>query len=363
MPLPLLLETDPPLAWDEAADLIAAQSGVVFLVGATDVGKSTLALEAANRAVRAGKHVAILDSDLGQGEVGPPGTMGLVRLETPVAALGELPPRALAFVGACSPNGHFLSVVEGVHQLVRHARDRGDELVIVDTSGLIAGRLAEKLKLAKLEVLRPCLVVALQRGSELQRLNALMQARTAAPVMRAQSPAGAGRKSPVYRRVQRAQRMRKHFESARIHDLDLASLRTLDGWLYTGTALPVATLRAAATALKTDVPHGEQTADGIYLCITGKPDRDGFTIFHDLFGKKRVTLTPAVTLSSLLVGLVGPEGRLIDVALLQGVNFERALFSLLTPARTLEDVRLLHFGRLRVRPDGSEITHLRPSDL
>jgi len=60
---------------------------------------------------------------------------------------------------------------------------------------------------------------------------------------------------------------------------------------------------------------------------------------------------------------VGPGGHLADIGLLQGVNFERALFSVLTPARGGAEIGQLLFGRLRVRPDGSEIARLRPSDL
>jgi polynucleotide 5'-kinase involved in rRNA processing len=228
---------------------------------------------------------------------------------------------------------------------------------------MVQGRLAEKLKLAKLEVLRPSLVLVVRKGSEIQRLTRLVQSATTAPVVEVQSPALVRKKSAVYRRAQRGIRMRRHFESARVVELDLARLQTIDGWLFSGVPIPAATLRTLEQALKTTIPHGEQTADGIFLCLGGRADRTGFNVFHDVFGKKRVTMMPAFFLQNLLVGLIGPDGWLVDVAILQGVNFERALFSLRTPARTLEDVRMLHFGRLRLRTDGSEIAHLRPGDL
>jgi polynucleotide 5'-hydroxyl-kinase GRC3/NOL9 len=353
----------PPLPWSDAVALLARQSGVVMLVGATDVGKSTLTLEAANAAVRAGRKAAILDTDLGQGEVGPPGTLGIVRLETPVAALSDLKPRALAFVGDTAPIGHLLALVQGTRRLVRHSLAREDDVVFVDTSGLVAGRLAEKLKLAKLAVLEPSLVAVVQREDEIERLAELLAGTTAAPVVPVRSPEAVRTKSAVYRRAQRANRMRRHFENARIHDLDAAQVRVFDGWLYTGTALPPRKLQAVGEALKTEVLHGEATPDGVFLCLAGRPDRRGFDVLQEEFGRRRVVLTPATAFRNLLVGLVGPEGRLVDVGLLQGVNFERALFSVLTPARTVAEVGQLHFGRLRVRPDGGEIAHLRAGDL
>jgi polynucleotide 5'-hydroxyl-kinase GRC3/NOL9 len=352
-----------PLPWSEAVDLLAAQSGTVMLLGATDVGKTTLVLEAANAAVRAGRKAAILDTDLGQGEVGPPGTLGIVRLEAPVAELTELRPRALAFVGDIGPVGHFLSVVQGTRRMVAHALQREDDVVFVDTSGYVQGRLAEKLKLAKLAVLEPSLIAVVQRENELERLSALVAGTTEAPVICIQSDPAVRKKSQVFRRVQRANRMRRHFERARRHELDAGQIRVLDAWLYTGEPLGARRLESLAGALRTEVPHGEVTPDGVYLCCASRPSPAGLAVLQDEFGKRRVWISAAASFRNLLVGLVGPGGHLVDIGLLEGVNFERAVLSILSPARSVAEVGQVHFGRLRVRSDGSEITRLRPGDL
>lgn len=343
--------------------MLAAQSGVVMLVGAPDAGKTTLTLEAANAAVRAGRKAAILDADLGQGEVGPPGTLGVLRLEEPAAALSHLRPRALAFVGDVSPIGHLLTVVQGARRLVAHSLSRGDDVVYVDTSGLVHGRLAEKLKLAKLAVLDPSLVVVVQRSREIERLARLIETSSTGPVLWVQSPPEVRRKPPVYRRSQRINRMARHMTGARVHELDVTQAMVFDAWLYSGEALAAGQLGLASDALGTRVLHGEITADGVYLCAEGRPDRAGFVTLHEEFGRRRITVTPATAFRGLLVGMIGREGHLVDVGLLQAVHFDRAALSVLTPARSVSDVRQVHFGRLRLRPDGSEIAHLRPSDL
>jgi polynucleotide 5'-hydroxyl-kinase GRC3/NOL9 len=351
------------LTWDEGVETLAAASGVVVLIGATDVGKSTLVLQAANRAVAAGRRAAILDTDVGQGEVGPPGTLGIARLEVPVAELSLLRPRAMAFVGDISPVGHLLAVVQGARRLVRHALEREDEVVFVDTSGFVAGRLAERLKLAKVSILEPALVVLVRRGRELERLAELVAGTTAAPVVEVRTPPEVGYKAPVYRRIQRANRLRRHFERARRHELDASRVSVVEAWVYTGELLPRRRLDALGAALRTEIPHGEETADGIYLCCAGPPDRAAAATLYEEFGRRRVWITPTHAFRGLLLGLVGLEGRLIELAILEAINFERSLFSLLTPARTLDEVTQVHFGRLRVRPDGSEVARLRPGDL
>lgn len=247
--------------------------------------------------------------------------------------------------------------------MVAHALEREDDVVFVDTSGYVEGRLAEKLKLAKLAVLEPSLVVVVRRQNELERLAALVAGSTEAPVIQVQSQPEVRRKSPVFRRVQRANRMRRHFERARQYDLDASQVRVLDAWLYTGEPLGSRRLESLASALRTEIPHGEITPDGVYLCCTSRPNQAGAAVLQDEFGKRRVWITPAVSFRNLLVGLVGPGGRLVDIGLLEGVNFERAVLSVLTPTRSVAEVGQVHFGRLRVRPDGSEIVRLRPGDL
>ncbi len=361
--MPPLPEPPEALDWDSAIERISRETGVVLLMGATDVGKSTLALQAANAAATAGRPVAVVDTDVGQSEVGPPGTVGVVRLDGPVASLTELKPRALAFVGDTSPVGHLLPLLQGSRRLVDHARSRGDELVVVDTSGMVEGRLGEKLKLAEATILQPSLVMVVARGGELTRLESLVRGSCAAPVIRVRSAPDVRKKSPVYRRTQRANRMNRHFEGARLIDLDASQVMSFDTWLYSGTALTAWELRAATEALKTPVLHGESTPDGIFLCTEGRPDRKGFDLLQEDFKRRRTLVTPAIAFRHLLIGLIGDEGRLVDIGLLQGINFERAIYSVLTPARSVDEVRQIHFGRLRLRRDGSEIARLRPSDM
>jgi polynucleotide 5'-hydroxyl-kinase GRC3/NOL9 len=127
--------------------------------------------------VAAGRPSALLDSDVGQKSVGPPATVTLkhVRSADDLAAEVFEAADALSFVGSTSPQGHLLPVVTGVAELHRKARDEGADLVVVDTSGLVAGIYGQILKYHKVELLQPDLVVGLQRGEELLPLLGVIQ--------------------------------------------------------------------------------------------------------------------------------------------------------------------------------------------
>src|SRR5437868_9368344 len=107
------------LDWDAALHRAAALTGTVALIGPPDSGKSTFALALANRLAEAGRPAAVIDADVGQSEIGPPGAIGMARVERPVGALSEVRVRGLAFGGDISPFGHLMPVTLGTLLLLR----------------------------------------------------------------------------------------------------------------------------------------------------------------------------------------------------------------------------------------------------
>jgi polynucleotide 5'-hydroxyl-kinase GRC3/NOL9 len=151
---------------------VAQSSGVVLLFGGLDTGKTTLGRAIAAASLRNERAVAYLDADLGQKCVGPPTTVGLRMIQQPSDLEPEAMSRAdaIAFVGSISPQGQLLPLVVGASRLLERAFDNGADLVVVDTSGLVSGVYGQILKYHKVEMLRPDVVIGLQRGAELDQL-------------------------------------------------------------------------------------------------------------------------------------------------------------------------------------------------
>jgi polynucleotide 5'-hydroxyl-kinase GRC3/NOL9 len=169
--------SDVPQSHSETIERLASAPGRIFVVGGVDTGKTTFALQVARAGVEAGHVAAVVDADLGQSSIGPPGTIGLKLVrsaaDTEPGALGI--PDAMSFVGSVSPRGHFLSLVSGTAKLVLRAIEMGARLIVVDTSGMIAGVAGQVLKLTKAELCRPHHVVALARGGELEPIVGILQ--------------------------------------------------------------------------------------------------------------------------------------------------------------------------------------------
>jgi polynucleotide 5'-kinase involved in rRNA processing len=122
-------------------------------------------------------------------------------------------------------------------------------------------------------------------------------------------------------------------------------------------------VRFAAAALQTDVLHAEETSDAVNFLVRRSSSGTAPAALQEEFRGRRLVLTPAYVLQNLLVGLVEQDGSLADVAILQGVEFQRRVLTVLTPLNHVGMIRQVRLGRLRLRPDGSEIGPVRPGDL
>lgn len=164
---------------------LLAEPGVVFLLGGIDAGKTTFGIELARRALEAGIPAAIVDADTVQSTVGPPTTVGLKLVregerftrDTLRAADG------LGFVGSHVPKGHLLPLVTSTAKLVARAKREGARLVIVDTTSLVSGIYGQSLKFFKMDLIQPDIVIALERGGELEPVIGIAERFTGAEVL------------------------------------------------------------------------------------------------------------------------------------------------------------------------------------
>jgi polynucleotide 5'-hydroxyl-kinase GRC3/NOL9 len=139
-------------------------SGVVMVIGANDSGKSTLVRWLVDAFKGRGRSTARLDGDIGQAELGLPGTMTLA---LPVTG-STTRDRVGFFVGNTSPRGHMLPMLVGLRRLLDRSGRAGVEVTVMDTTGMVRGQAGIMLKEWKCQMVRPANLIALQREDELE---------------------------------------------------------------------------------------------------------------------------------------------------------------------------------------------------
>ena len=159
--------------FDELASRIS-RVGVAMLIGGLDTGKTTVALTAARDALASGRTPVLVDADVGNSTVGPPACVGMkvFRSEEDFNSLDR--PDGLHFVGTITPSRLVLQQVVATAAMVDRAKELGD-LIIIDTSAVASGVAGETLKYHKTELCRPEVVVALQRGEEMEPVVGMLR--------------------------------------------------------------------------------------------------------------------------------------------------------------------------------------------
>ena len=199
-----------------------------MILGASDTGKTTLAAALAKHAVAGmanatkSQPIGIIDADIGQSHIGPPTTVGWAIVDNPQINFSKLIVGGISFVGDVTPVGHLLQLTAAITQCVQQVSEAA-ELIIVDTPGFIHGPAATALWWAVQRILKPKLILAVQRDDELSNILAglwSLQVQLETIKSSPQIPT----KSPQDRRSYRQSQFRKYFRDSCLYNISLSNM-------------------------------------------------------------------------------------------------------------------------------------------
>jgi polynucleotide 5'-hydroxyl-kinase GRC3/NOL9 len=162
------MEIIPGPEWQTLLAMMMKFKGAVMIVGATDSGKSTIARYLIAQLVSEGIKVSLVDTDVGQTSLGLPGTISL-KVFCSGKDLEVFAPDKMFFVGAVNPATRIPLIIRITKTAVSGCREKSD-VVLIDTSGLVSGKIGEALKVGKIRAINPEHIVAVQRGDEIEHI-------------------------------------------------------------------------------------------------------------------------------------------------------------------------------------------------
>jgi polynucleotide 5'-hydroxyl-kinase GRC3/NOL9 len=169
--------------WEEVSYTIfngmATYPKSILITGPTDSGKTSLSTYIINQAIRVGLRPAVIDADIGQGDLAPPSVIGCGIVKKQILDLRELTTQYFAFVGDINPKGYDRLIARSVRRLLNKINtgkeDRPEvNLVVINTDGYITGSgLLGKLAIAN--KVHPDIIICL--GEHTSDLCMLIKAR------------------------------------------------------------------------------------------------------------------------------------------------------------------------------------------
>jgi len=343
---------DIPPPWKPALDA-AREQGTFVLLGATDSGKSTLAAILANEAHQAGRAVAVVDADIGQSSIGPPACVGMARLTARIASLDDLRLEAIDFVGACSPARHLLQCTTSASAMAAAAR-LSSETLIVDTTGLISGAFARALKGAKIRMLDPDFLIAVQAEDEVDHLIAHYGTRARPKVLRLPMSRAVKERSREERASRRQRKFAAYFAGAKTIELAWQDAPVENSPWTSGEPAPGHIRAYAEECVACEVFYAERGPDGIFLMVSGQPEEVGLRTLGEGFGANASVIETSA-LDRLLVGILGQRGETLGLGILEELDFRRRRSTIFTPLTDLQAARGLRLGSIRIARDGTQL--------
>lgn len=349
--------------WQNLISEIVAAPGVAMVLGGVDTGKTRFCLELCMAGLEAGVPTAIVDADVGQSEVGAPGTIGMALVEREVELLSDLKPKRLYFVGATSPADHVLECAIGTNKMVEAALALGAKLVVVDTTGLVGGWLGRKLKIYKADLVRPDYLIGIQRKHEIEHLLIPLTKVAWTKVRRVVSSDQAKRKQPEFRAARRRSNYYKHFADSHGHLIRLDDVSLWNTWLGAGRPMKWQYVKSIEDSLKCPVLHVEVTGQGIFIVSERPCSMEHREELEEQFKTANITAVTGETFRNVLVGLADENANTINVGLLQAIDFKHRYLFVISPIKTVSPVRIVQFGSLRVTKEGEELGVIKPGEM
>lgn len=334
-----------------------------MILGGVDTGKTRFCLELCMAALEAGVPAAIVDADVGQSEVGAPGTIGMALVDKQVESLSELKPKRLYFVGATTPANHLLECSVGTKKMVDAAQELGTKLVVIDTTGLVGGWLGRKLKTYKADLVRPNYLIGIQRKHEIEHLLLPFAKMASLKVRRVTASDLAKRKLPEFRTARRRSNYYKHFADSHGHLIRLDDVSLWNTWLGTGRPMKWQYVKFIEDTLKCPVLYVEVTGRGIFIVSERPCSMSNRKVLEEQFKTANIVVVTGDVFQNVLVGLADENANTINVGLLQAIDFKHRYLFVISPIKTISPVRIVQFGSMRVTKEGEELGVIKPGEM
>jgi polynucleotide 5'-hydroxyl-kinase GRC3/NOL9 len=347
-----------PLDWKNAVNrILNSKNPVVIVLGDVDSGKSGFTLYLANRFCISGIKVAIVDSDVGQSDIGPPTTIGLSVVDKPSTSYANLPLTDAYFVGDNTPIGHLLPMVVGTMRMVSRGFEYGANAVIVNTTGMVYGGVAQALKYFKIEAVKPNFIVALQRNSEIEHLIKPFEG--ISEVLRLKTPQHIPRKSRSERVNYRGFKLGQYLIGARTVTFKIDNITLLNTSIGYGNE--DMELRNVVEEIIDVKPLSVKTYGKTVVILTRSIlRREKLEKLYSYLREKydEIKIIPIQRIKGLVLGLHDLNNRFLSLGILEDISDED--IKIKSSVKSPLEVKYVKFGSIVVNEQGEEIARIKP---
>lgn len=352
--------------WVNAAhEILRVNNPIVMIIGAVDTGKSGFALYLANTLIAKGFRVAVVDTDVGQSDIGPPGTISLTLLDKQIPSFLDAKLIDAYFIGDKTPVGHLLPIVVGSQKMVKKAQALGANAIIINTSGLTQGGIAMALRYHMIEAIDPNIIIVLQREKESEHLvkphDGLIK------IIRLQSPKHILRRNREERGDFRLFKLTKYLSNARSITLNLNNITLLN---TTIRQMPENTFlkEIVKNTLNIEPEYAGSDGNTAVIVINKILTQNQLDYIEKVLSSANfmdIKIISTQLIKGLLLGLYDTEKHFLGLGVLEKLDLNKNIITIKGQINEQDPTKIkyVYFGYMILNESGVEIKRLKPGTL
>ncbi len=341
-----------PVSWRKTAEeIFSSNKSTVVVIGGIDSGKTSFCTYLANLVLANNSKITFVDGDLGQSDVGPPGTISAVSLRKPVFDLFCLQPEDSVFVGFTTPSNNTRITIDALNRIKNTRLSKNiQEYLIINTDGWVEGSGAVDYKTRLVRALKPDIIVTIQRSDELRPLADSLSDFRLLPI---DIPRTVKPRDRETRKKFRELSYKKYLKEAKIRSFNL-------GWVKMEGEMEICV--KSKSDLRAEIE--KSIGDGITNCTQTHSTimslleksklarlEDKEEIEHNLDKKMRVLHEGDE--KDLLVALCNHSGKFLGIGTISGIDFKRGFVKIFTPVE--ETISAIQVGQIKLDQEGREM--------
>jgi len=334
--------------WEKAAYEIIDRRGRVVVIGSTDSGKTSFSLLISNIAIDQKLKVALIDGDIGQNDLAPPGFVALKFIDRKSIWLRQFRGDIMRFIGYLTPSTpiSMSKVISSILELVTIAEEMGSNIIIINTDGWLGDLSSIEYKSTLIKSIKPQSLVVLDenfcRAFERQFYGTLTK------VYCLPRPRVVRERNRVDRRELRKTNYKAYFEHAKKLCLDIESIAISNSCLFNGIELNNEELQKISLVIGHRPLAASRYEDSLVLLLSDNDNISNEDILKlkTYMNVNDVYLLKPSVVKGLLVALMNDKYEEVAVGIIDSIDIDNKRLCILTEYES--DIKGIVIGRIKL---------------
>lgn len=335
--------------WVKLSDKVIKEGYIILLIGRVDTGKTTLCKYLISEGIQRGLKVGVVDADVGQSWIGPPTTIGMKLIS---GQIENFEPDEFYFVGAVSPEKAFIECIIGTKLITDATKEKGADLIIIDTTGFVDGPSGRTLKIAKIQLIKPTDIILIQKERELELLGKILSVDSRLAIHFLNPSHSVSQKSKEARRRYRSQQLLRYFADSLLCDIPFSQLRSQNTPLLSGRKATKRELAILSDLSGELVLYAEFIHRGLIIVT---PDKLSELALRQLSSQLKLDEIFAYTsdnFNNSLAALLDENGKALSLVIIEQVDFTSEVFRLRCKAE-IQRAKAIQFSNFKLDEVGN----------